>query len=318
MAQVNETVKQEDRQPKTQRRMMLEGALSFTKLLLSHPTMLRQLRVMGPDEERYVRPPLQYEIPPFHDDMRYSTSNEQYLRPTNWCNPHEPEVIAMANELGAYELLDKDFVEAAYDFAKNKLTFEMCPMDGAGATLTRGTGTCWHLTNVFVTLCRSAGIKARYKTFAIELKIPPPLTDPFSQWLFTEDLMIVAEGEVCLDGTWMVAYVALSDVQQASQGLPISKLGEDAIGILFDALPGTIVRSESIPLGFVNGFKFFRWLMPASMERTTVVTLKAIPLGEQAIKEAGGVEAYDQKVREKLKPLPIIELEPEEAIVFEE
>ena len=69
---------------------------------------------MGPDEERYVRPLREYEIPPFRESMNYCTSNERYLRPTRWCNPREPEVIAMANELGAYELSDYEFAEAAY------------------------------------------------------------------------------------------------------------------------------------------------------------------------------------------------------------
>jgi hypothetical protein len=36
--------------------------------------------------------------------MKRCTSNEKYLRPTRWCNPREPIIVAMAHELGAYEL----------------------------------------------------------------------------------------------------------------------------------------------------------------------------------------------------------------------
>jgi len=78
--------------------------------------------------------------PQFHEDMRYSTSNEQYLRPTRWCTPREPDVVAMANELGAYELLDYEFAEAAYWFVKTKMVAEMLPLDNVSATLKRGTG----------------------------------------------------------------------------------------------------------------------------------------------------------------------------------
>jgi hypothetical protein len=150
-----------------QRQSKLKGSLLFAKMLLKNPAVFRTFRVMGPDEERYVRPPRQYEIPSFRSDMRYCTSNEKYLRPTRWCNPREPTVVAMANELGAYELPDYEFAAAALEFVKTKMTFEMCPADSAGATLQRGTGSCFHLINVWLTLCRSAGIKARYQIYEI-------------------------------------------------------------------------------------------------------------------------------------------------------
>ena len=52
--------------------------------------------------------------------MKYCNSNEKYLRPTLYCNSHSPEVIALANKLGAYNKSDKDFAKAAFDFAKRK------------------------------------------------------------------------------------------------------------------------------------------------------------------------------------------------------
>jgi hypothetical protein len=73
---------------------------------------------MDPDEERYLRPPREYEIPPFHESMKYCTSNEPYLRSTRYCNPREPEVIATANELGAYELSEYAFADAPSDLSR--------------------------------------------------------------------------------------------------------------------------------------------------------------------------------------------------------
>ncbi len=170
--QVSEITKQEST-PQTipsqevQRQSKLKGVLLFAKMLLKNPALFRTFRVMGPDEERYVRPARRYEIPPFHKGMRYCTFNETYLRPTRWCNPRESEVVAMANELGAYELPDYEFAEASLEFVKTNMTNEMCPLDSAGATLRRGTGSCFHLINVWIALCRSAGIKARYKIYEI-------------------------------------------------------------------------------------------------------------------------------------------------------
>ena len=146
-----------------------QSRLTFATTMLKNPGALKKFRVMDPDEERYVRPPREYEIPPFREGMRYCTSNEKYLRPTRWCNPREPEVIAMANELGAYELSDYEFADAAFWFVKTNLVAEMLPLDSVSATLKRGTGTCYHLISVWIALCRAAGIKARYKTFMMKL-----------------------------------------------------------------------------------------------------------------------------------------------------
>jgi hypothetical protein len=57
----------------------------------------------------------------------------------------------------------------------------------------------------------------------------------------------------------------------------------------------------------------------ASMERTNVYLSTACSNGKKIIEEAGGIEAYDQKAREKLKlSSPVIELSGDAALVFEE
>jgi hypothetical protein len=283
----------------------LKTLVSLTKMLLRNPAAFRKLRVMGPDEERYVRPQRQYEVPPFRKDMQYCTSNEPYLRPTRWCNPREPEVVAMANELGAYELPDDEFAEAAYWFVKTKMSFEICPFDSAGATLKRGTGSCYHLINVFIALCRAAGIKAQYKNYKMRFRgIEQSVfidVDPMMKELYEASGGVIAEGEgeACIDGAWKVAYVAQNAAASAAAGWPITKFGEDSIGMYFDALPGSIKRFESLPLQLGMGLKVIQWLTPATMERMNVSVHKALAIGWQEIEEAGGVEAYDKKARRK-------------------
>jgi transglutaminase-like putative cysteine protease len=181
--------------------------------------------VMGPDEERYVRPPREYEIPEYRKGMRYCTSNEKYLRPTRWCNPREPEVIAMANELGAYELPDYEFADAAYWFVKTNLVAEMLPLDSVSATLTRGTGTCYHLISVWIALCRAAGIKARYKTFNMMLPDEIAILERSgarTREVFNTGGTPEGEGEVCIDGKWVVGHVAMRPELLARVGLPIT------------------------------------------------------------------------------------------------
>jgi hypothetical protein len=303
MTQVSEVTEQGHTSQEMPRQSRLKEGLTLAKTMLKNPGAFRQFRVMGPDEGHYVRPPREYEIPPFRDDMRYSTSNEPYLRPTRWCNPHEPEVIAMANELGAFELSDYEFADAAFWFIKTKMVAEMLPFDSAGATLKRGTGTCYHLISVFIALCRAAGIKARYKTY--KMKVPPEYTD---LELSEQEATIVpmfnrgvreGEGEAYIDGEWVVAHVAMRPELYAVGGLPITKLGEDSIGLTLELIPGTIQRFESLPLRFGIEMKAFMWLAPAMMERANVVIQNRLPQGRKIIEEAGGIEAYDQNARRR-------------------
>jgi hypothetical protein len=328
--QVNEITEREQVPRETPRQSRLRLIVTLAKILLKNPAAFSKLRVMGPDEERYVRAPRQYEIPPFREDMRYCASNEPYLRPTRWCNPRELEVVAMANKLGAYEMSDSEFAEVAYWFVKENLQFEVCPFDSAGATLKRGTGSCYHLINVFVALCRAAGIKARYKTYkmhfrgieqAVVIDVDPVMKELFDA---TGGEIAEGEGEACIDGKWTVAYVGMNAAASAAAGLPVTKFGEDSIGMYFDALPGTIRRFESLPLQLGLSTKVMKWLTPPTMERMNVSINKARAIGQQEIEEAGGVEAYDQKARRKrelFSPEELLSaqaLKHKDALVFKE
>jgi len=323
MTQVSEGAEWGSTPQEMPRQSRLKGAVSLTRIMLKNAGAFRKLRVMRPDEERYVRLPREYEIPPFHESMRYCTSNEKYLRPTRWCNPREPEVVAMANELGAYELPDFEFADAAFRFITTKMLAEMLSLDGVGATLKRGTGTCYHLISVFIALCRAAGIKARYKTFKMKLPEAIMNIEMDEQEAMTADMFNMGtpegEGEAYIDGTWVVAHVAMRPEILAIAGLPITKLGEDSIGSTLELVPGTIKRFESLPLRLEIAMKAGMWLAPGAMERANIVIQKEIPRGRRIINEAGGFETYDQKARERLKLFsPTIEIKRNEAIVFGE
>jgi hypothetical protein len=296
--------------------------LALAQMLL-RPGALKKLRVMGPDEPRYVRPPREYEIPAYRAGMKHCTSNEKYLRPTRYCNPREPNVIAMANELGAYELSDWEFAEAAYWFVRTKLVAEMLPFDSVSTTLRRGTGTCYHLTSLWIALCRAAGIKARYKTF--NMRLPDEfMSSELEEAQNAARRMIdmggtpEGEGEACMDGQWVVGHVAMKPEMLARAGLPITRFGEDAIGNTFPLVPGTIKRFESIPLQLGIALKATMSLAPAVMERIDVMAQTVLPIGRKVIEEAGGREAYDQKARERLRlSCPSIEPKKDTALLFD-
>jgi len=294
----------------------------FAKKILKNQAGFKTLLFMDPGEERYVRPPREYEIPPFRKDMQYCTSNEKYLKPTRWCNPREPEVVAIANELGAYELSDYEFAEAAYWWVKTKLTNEMLPLNRVSTTLKRGTGTCFHLSSVWIALCRAAGIKARYKSFNMLLPDHLVTTDPEKKNEMSTGNMFnngtpEGEVEVLIDGTWIVGHVAMRPELLARCHLPINRFGEDAIDLIFKLIPGTIKRYESIPFDMGIRMKVLMSLFPAAMERADLVILKEMREGKEIIEEVGGWEAYDRTAREKIgRSLQTVEPEDHEALVF--
>jgi hypothetical protein len=278
-------------------------------LVLKNPGAFKKLVVMGPDEPRYVRPPRTYELPEYREGMRRCTSNEKYLRPTRWCNPREPLVVAMAHELGAYELSDWEFADAAYWWVKTNIESELLPLDSVSATLRRGAGMCMHATCLWIALCRAAGIKARYKEFktmmndvAMRLDVVDLMDLGETEQAMVPDVLntetSVLEGEACISGRWVVADVGDKPELHAQYGTPVLKLGEDAMDLVVTAVPGTTVKHlESVPLMSGITLKMACSFAPVLMERSNVI--HAAPLGREIIEEAGGIEAYDQKARKK-------------------
>jgi hypothetical protein len=306
-------------------KLMLMGTWSLGKLLVTSAGDVKKLRQTRPSEEHYVRPPRRYELPPYTDGMQVCHSDEKYLRPTRDCNPRAPEVVALAHALGAFQTSDYEFAQAAFEFAKEKMTLEVLPLDGVEETLRRGTGTCFQLISVFIALCRAAGIKARYKMYAINMiqawREAVVDVDPLVQKWYDSlgYFMIEGEGEAYVDGRWIVAHVGPTAERQAAAGIPITKFGEDALGIWFFALPGTIMRLESIPRGMGWGSKQLYRLAPGSMERVNVSIQKQIERGQKIFEEAGSPEAYDQRVRRERGPdAPKVESTRREEIVFVE
>ena len=300
-------------------------ALAMVKALLGSPGALKRMRVMNPDEERYVRPPREYDLPAYREGMKYCRSNEKYLRPTGWCNPREPLVIAMANELGAYELSDWEFAEAAFWFVKTKFTVEFVPFTSVSETLERGTGTCYHLNSVWIALCRAAGIKARYKSF--NMMLPPSMAPDAVSERGRETAEMFnrgtpeAEGEICIDGRWVVGHVSMRPEYLARGYLPITRFGEDAIGLTFPLAPGArIKRFEGLSwtLG-IQAKVLMPLLIKAAMERASIAVLRALSKGSKVIEEAGGLEAYDREARMKWGlSTSVTGLKEDEALVFED
>jgi hypothetical protein len=273
--------------------------------------------------ERYIRPKRCYDLPAYDASLRVCQSNEKYLRPTLHCNHLEPDVVALAHHLGAYRLSDEEFAEAAFHFVKENMSLEITPFNPVSATIQRGTGTCIHLISVFIALCRAAGIKARYKMFAMNMikawydavvDVDPLIKKWYDSMGY---FMVEGEGEILIDGKWVVAHVGPKAERQAAAGIPITKFGEDSLGRWFFAIPGSIMVMESIPYGLASSIRLLRKIAPGSMERVNISIQKQIAYGREVIEKAGGIEAYDKKAREKMeRKQPTLQLKERQEIVF--
>ena len=308
---------------KTQFLMLAGGGIGLSKTLLFNLGDLKKLRVIPNGGERYIRPQRTYDLPVYNSSMNVCRSEEKYLRPTLHCDHHEKEVIALAHQLGAYRLSDYEFAENAFHFVKENMVLEIMPFTPVGETIKRGTGTCIHLISVFIALCRAAGIKARYKMFAMNMikawydavvDVDPLVKKWYDSMGY---FMIEGEGEALIDGKWTVAHVGPKAERQAAAGIPITKFGEDSLGTWFHAIPGSIMYMESIPFGLAGGIRFLNKLAPGSMERVNISIQKQIEHGKKIIEAAGGLELYDKKARDKKEiKNPNLQLVTKKEIVF--
>ena len=292
--------------PKQIRRLLFFGSLALGRVFLTNMKDIKKLSKISNTQKKYHRPPKRFTLQAYDKNMKYCQSDEQYLRPTLYCNSHAPKVVALAHQLGAYKKSDREFAEAAFEFAKRKLTLEMLPLDGVEKTLQRGTGTCLHELSVFVALCRAAGIKARYKLYSmtmIDAWSDTVAADPMvKKWSDAMGyFMIHGEGEAFIDGEWMVGDVGPTPERQAASSIPITRFGEDSIGVWFSAVPGTITEVESIPYGLNLMMKLVYKVAPATVDNVNANVSAQIEKGAQILKEKGE-DVYDAEIRKSFKP----------------
>ena len=307
-------------------RMNLRGIFFLLKVVMKNLGTFRKMRTQN-DATVYVRPKPDYVIPAYIPDMKSCCSEEQYLRPTLFCDCRAPEIVAIAHALGAYQKSDREFAEAAFEFAKRKVILEIIPMDDVVPTLKRGTGTCLHKISLFIALCRAAGVPARYKFFALtildEWAMPAMEHAPLmKEWYDAMGMFLLhGEGEVCIDGAWVTADAGAEPQRQASAWMPVTKLGEDSAGLWLFPVPGTTFVRESIPLGLgIPSRILMNHLVPKQAVGINIGILEQIEKGRKLIKDMGGEAAYDAEARRRRQQAaPKGELlKNHERIVFED
>jgi hypothetical protein len=305
--------------------MNLKGIFYVLKMVLLNLGTFRQMRKQK-DSAVHVRPKPDYVIPTYIPDIKSCCSEERYLRPTLFCDCRAPEIVAMAHALGAFQKSDREFAEAAFEFAKRKVILEIIPVDGVVSTLKRGTGTCLHKISLFIALCRVAGIPARYKFFALTLldewAMPAMEHTPLmKEWSDAMGMFLLhGAGEAYIDGAWVIADAGAEPQRQASAWMPVTKLGEDAAGLWLFPVPGTTFERESIPLGMgIPSRILMNHLVPKQVVGINIGILEQIEKGRKLIKDMGGEAAYDAEARRRRQQSAKSDLlKNHEKIVFED
>jgi hypothetical protein len=299
--------------------LFIKGGFSLSKVLLKNLGHLKNVRT---ERVAYVPPERLYELPKPTREMQPLQSDEKYLRPTLFCNHTAPGVTALAYELGAFDKNPYDYANDAFEFVKRNLVLQIMPLDGVVPTLVRGYGTCIHKISVFIALCRAAGIRARYKLYALSV-IPAWQNTFFGQDLIMRDwydamgyFMLHGEGEAFVDGTWVVGDVGPTPERQVASCIPITRFGEDSIGMWAKAIPGSIMRMESLPVGLAAASKLLmHHISPGSVAKINDNVLSMYEKGKALLADLGGEEVYDRETRKGYK-MPDLELQ-QKSIVLE-
>jgi hypothetical protein len=267
-------------------------------------TYIREMRKASKQthELRQTKNALPYMMPTLEEEMRYCSSKEKYLRPTYQCQSNAPEIIAMANRLGAFQKSDREYVENCYQFINRNIDFDILQYpSGALKTLYSGKGLCLDTVSLFIAFCRTAGIPARYVIYKDTFVEPVyelllanrPLV---KKWYDSSGHWIPhVSAETFVDGRWLIGEFYFPWALAAGLGLPIASLGDDASGTWCFRLKESTLRYEAIPHSLVMvlwlGLKIFGALFAGAQAR---INEKACA-GEKFLNEIGE-EEYNLRI----------------------
>lgn len=227
------------------------------KIIFKNPLgVLREIKEAG-KLARDLTPAAQqlpYHIPEYQEGMTCNKSREKYLRPTYFCESNAPEIIAMANNLGAFQKSDREYVEACFEFVKRNIGFSAFQAPGGAVkTLHSGKGMCMNSASLFIALCRAGGIPARYRIYDAAQVMPTYELITSDNQLLKDwhdsmyNVMLAVSSEALVNGEWLIAEFIWPWSLEAGLGLPLSHLGDDASGTSCYRVRGSTMRLESIP-----------------------------------------------------------------------
>lgn len=248
-----------------------------------------------------------YEIPDYQPGMPYCKSRQKYLRPTLLCQSNAPEIIAMANKLGAFQKSPRQYAESCFDFVRRNIQFSILQSPaGAVKALRTGRAMCLDKVGLFVALCRAGGIPARYRICKFTFIFPANemiTADSIvtREWYNTVGkFMIHGAGEVLIDGKWWACDGTQSPELEAGFGLPLLNFGDDASFPSIYRRPGNTMHFESLLPGFVLSLSIFMMLERGILMPIEIRLREMEKRGKKILAELGE-EEYNRRAKQNQK-----------------
>jgi hypothetical protein len=286
--------------------------ISLFAMLIRHPILIyktAKMKIKSP-KKTVVEELHDYQIPKYSSDMKYCKSSKKYLRPVKYCESDAPEVIAMANKLGAFNVDNRKYAENVFHFVKNNIKSKNVPVYGAVKTLKKKYGSCFDSASIFIALCRCGGVEARYKIY-LHKEAPEgfqTLSDTLDEDLLG-GLSIIAAfytvAEVKIDDVWLECEVTSPPELDAFWNVPIAHFGENC-GKVGGWLPDDVIYLEKLPYRITIPTNFMFKLLSKLMKEINLVTEEEWQQGRKKLEKMGRKE-YDKKARRKYGFLPSLE-----------
>jgi len=286
---------------------------SFILMFIRYPRLIYISNKSGKKLMKTLKgynPP--YKIPEYNTKIPFCNSKEKYLRSTRLCKSTDEKIIAMANKLGSFDLSSIEYVEAAFEFVSKSIKLRFVPIRGAAETLKTGYGSCYDQSSLFIALCRSAGVPARFKIYRLEGYQPAfrQVIEEENETQLIEGLAILASvavlTEIKVNGRWIECDVVNSPELSAASNTPLIRFGEDfmqwAIGT-----PVLIRHLEEIPLGMIFmsniAFKLLKGIFDGHI-RVSFENL--LDEGKKKLKKLGE-KKYNELARRSYRAIPVLE-----------
>ena len=300
------------------------GALpALVKAIVKHPILIMKSNAIAKEMEKQLQRELPYEIPKYKPGMPYCKENRRYVRPTHLCNSHAPEIIALANELGAFELDPYEYAENVFNFVKRNIRLAFVGLDREVDTLRRGSGTCVHQLSLLGALLRAGCVPFRYRLYSLAVveslyENEVAASEVVKEWYDAMGaFMLHGTGEVYIDGQWLTADPTFTPEYEAAMGIPLAKFGEEPIGVWNLPVEGTEMKLEGLPYGVGIAWNLLANVIARGERLKVDISMERARERGRKILEEMGEEAYDEMIRKKYKAkIPKITLEKAPQLVF--
>jgi len=128
----------------------------------------------------------------------------EFLEPTAYCESGDPEIRQLGSEITKGKKTDTDRAKAIFEWVKENVKYDIVPLVGAKKVIKRQSkfAMCYDKTNLFVAICRSIGVPARYMILDCDLKVNRNDISPKAKHI---------AAEVYVDGKWTLTDPSFED-----------------------------------------------------------------------------------------------------------